>query len=552
MALKSKQAKNTLLPYAVYAGLGLAVLLPLLLPGHIMTLDMAFAPNIPAPDHVTSSYLFRLLLHGLNVVLPTQIIEKLLLFLILFLSGIGLDKLARYLYGKTTEYESLGTYIAGAFYMINPFTYSRFMAGQYSVLLGYALIPFFVLALLRFLDAPTRRSTLILTFWALVISIVSIHSVGLIIIVSFFAGVLGIWRFRKQPHRLIPIMKYGFASLVALIVASSYWLVPLIQGRGETAQTIANFNAGDSRTFATEGDGIAGQLSNVMQLQGFWAEGQALYVLPQASMPAWALIALMVWVLVVIGGITLWRKDRRFGTTLLGLSALGAAILSVGNTSSWLAEHVSLFAGFREPHKFVGLIALLYAIFAGQGTARLILKYQKRVKEATYVIPTIVGLMLVTFTPNMFWGFGGQLQPRHYPAGWFAVNETLNRDKDNFQVLFLPWHLYMRFNFADRIIANPAEDFFNKPTIVSNDPEFGSASLTNSDRTKRQLDQHILPAADTNENLGAQLARLNIKYVILAKEADSADYDYLNHQKKLKLIQESATIKLYRNTAFGK
>ena len=52
---------------------------------------------------------------------------------------------------------------AGIFYMINPFTYDRLMAGQYNVLFGYALLPWFAGALLKFLREPDWKKSFALS-----------------------------------------------------------------------------------------------------------------------------------------------------------------------------------------------------------------------------------------------------------------------------------------------------------------------------------------------------------------------------------------------------
>src|SRR6266567_677451 len=145
--------------WVAYVVLALAILLPLLKSGFILTLDLVFTPVLRMPDHVASSYLLHVALHGLNLVLPSEIIEKLLLFAILLLSGARMHGLVRYISGKKLDTpQEIGAYFAGLFYTLNPFTYDRFMAGQYNILFGYMLIPFFVRALLAFLKKPAWRT----------------------------------------------------------------------------------------------------------------------------------------------------------------------------------------------------------------------------------------------------------------------------------------------------------------------------------------------------------------------------------------------------------
>lgn len=535
--------------WAVYAVLALLVLAPVLKSGYILTLDMVFTPHFRMPALSSNDYLFRVLLHVLNFVLPGDVIEKILLFVILLLSGVGMHRLVQYLSAKPDRYRQAGAYFAGIFYALNPFTYDRFMAGQYEVLLGYALLPWFTRALLVFLEKPSVRSAVVLAAWAVVASIVSIHAVGLLVILAAIGFSVAAWRERRS-ERLKKILRYGLLGLTIFCIASSYWLVPLAFGKGNTASTISSFSTADQSAFETTGGNWLGKVGNVLRLQGFWAEARGMYQLPQARVPVWGLLALMIWALVITGAISWWRKRRRDLVLLFGGSMIVAIVLAIGVLERPLAAHVPLFAGYREPEKFVALVALAFAVFAARG-AELMLKYCHEQSSQFFLVFAAVLLLLlpIVWTPTMLWGFSGQLRPAQYPSSWFTVNQRLDADHTNFQTLFLPWHLYMYFGFAGRIIANPAAQFFDKPVIVSDNPEFKGAALNNSTPAKRQLDQ-LLPQASKDSKLDAQLAQLNIKYILLVKDNDYRAYAYLDRQSGLKLVAESATLKLYRNEAW--
>jgi hypothetical protein len=150
----------------------------------------------------------------------------------------------------------------------------------------------------------------------------------------------------------------------------------------------------------------------------------------------------------------------------------------------------------------------------------------------------------------MFRGFDGQLTPRQYPPDWATLNQQLNKDTDNFHVLFLPWHLYMRYEFTGRIIASPVEGYFDKPFIVSDNPEIGNVTPAIADVNKQLLTTTILPHAPQSTSLGHQLLPLNVKYIVLAKDDDYQTYSYLNNQSDIQLVSETDTLMLYRNNAF--
>jgi len=539
------KSKKTEIAYGLIA---LAVMLPLLGRGYILSLDMVFVPTLRVPDTVSSSYLFHALLAGLGHIMPSDIIQKIMLFSILILSGIGAHRLLKDLADKKPTTDTTAAYVAGMLYMINPYTYSRFMAGQYSVLLGYAFLPFFARTLLQFLGAPGARTMFPVMLWAVLISIVSVHSIGLVAVLSITGLGLAVWQHRQHRSQLQTLCAYSLGGLLIAAALSSYWLVPLLLGSSETAQTIARFGTGDQQAFATLGGSVIGKLANVVRLQGFWAEAHGQYALPQDRMPAWGLVALAVWALVFAGGRRLWQQGRHAETALFGSAALAAVLVSVSGLSAWLM-HLPLLAGYREPHKFVGLVALTFALFTGLGAAAILARLTRRYGETTASAGAGILLALpLAFTPTMFWGFNGQLKPQSYPSDWSAMNQRLNHDSSNFQVLFLPWHLYMPFEFTGRQIANPARKFFDKPILVSDNPEFDDVSAS-SDPVIRKLDK-VLADATKRQDLGKQMSAHNIKYILLAKDSDYEKYQYLDNQQDLHLLQETTTLKLYRNQAW--
>ncbi len=533
-----------------YAALALLVLGPLLRPGYILTLDMVFTSHLRMPTSSSNDFVLRVFLHVLNMVLASDAIEKLLLFLALLFAGIGMHRLVQHLHRvDRSVHQAVGAYVGGVLYVVNPFTYDRFMAGQYEVLLGYALLPWFVLLLLRFLTDPGWACMVRLLACALLVSVVSIHSIGLMATLATAALCAALWQRRDDAAWRVRMLRFSLLALGLFVILSSYWLLPLALGKGSVAAQLAGIGAADQSAFATVGGSVMGKVGNVVRLQGFWVEARNMYDLPQSHVPAWGLIGLMVWVLVAAGGVSLWRARRRAVVTVFGASALAGGLLAVGALSG-LAAHVPLLAGYREPEKFVALIALAYGVFAGRGAAATAVYFREQ-GGRIFGVGAAVLLLAIPFvwTPTMPDGFNGQLRSVQYPADWQAANVRLAADHGNFQTLFLPWHLYMHFDFAGRIIANPAPAFFDKPMLVSDNPEFQGAALSNPTPAKRTLDA-ILPNAAHADDLGVRLAKFHIKYIIVAHDDDYRQYDYLARRTDMQLVSQGATLDVYRNKAY--
>lgn len=533
------------IPFLVYGGLTLAVMAPLLMSGYILTLDMVFTPELRMPDQLSSSWLFHAMLYGLNVVIPSQILQKILLIGILLGSGLGMFWLARRVQ-KTVktqnEFAYPGALLAGALYMINPFVYARFMAGQYAVLLGYALLPFVVRALLDFFSAPSLRRGLIVAAWTIAIGVVSVHTLGLIAIIALPMLIAFTWKFHAKVGYIKHVATFGAAGLALFLLASSYWLIPLITGDSSQGQAVQGFGASDQAAFATTGGNVFMQLLNVLGLQGFWAEAYNVFLLPQTRAAVWPFAVLLIWALIGFGIVWLWRAKRLLAIVFIASSVL-AILIALFGVGNWLPG----LAGFREPHKFIGVLALAFALFAGFGSAALLAKIKEKWDETACGVAAIfIAILPLLFAPTMFWGFNRQLVATNYPADWSTMNQQLNQDESVKRVLFLPWHLYINLPFAGRPIENPAEKFFDKPVIVSNELEFMNAAPTFPDAEKTKITKEILPNAPQQTNLGEQLRALGITHVLLTKRFDLASFDYLNNQQDLQLVNETENFKLYK------
>jgi hypothetical protein len=561
--------KTALKTYWPYGLLTAAIMLPLLLPGYILTLDAVFVPHLPAPDSVTSDYLWQWLLHLLNVVVPSQIIEKAIFVGILLVAAIGAHRLFHGLRRaarlgapassrakqamserrgwrvalRQVQNEPLAPYVAGTLYAVNPFTYDRFMAGQYGVLMGYALLPVAVQVWLRFSSQPGRRELVRVLLVTTGISIVSLPTMGEVLLIALCVLTAAAWRYRRQTARLRQLLLHSLAVAGIFVILSSYWLVPAALGEGRAAQQVHSFTAAHTAAFATAGSNPVAKVFNVLQLQGFWAEPRQLYTLPQDQLPGWGTVRLAVWALVVAGVVTFWRYSRR----------LAAVFLAMGGTSALLAA--GAFAplltriGYREPQKFVGLLALTFAVLAAFGAARLFARARQRSDARYMAAASATLLVLLLFTPTMYWGFAGQLRPRQYPPDWFTANAYLNRQRGDFNTVFLPWHQYMSFDFAGRrIIATPAPRFFDRPIIASNNPELGKIAPPKGEIATR-IGDIVLPGRKP-QDLAVQLSPHNVRYVLLAKEYDYRRYGYLEEQKDMRLIRDTPSLRLYENAAW--
>jgi hypothetical protein len=554
----SEKIRHIPIPVLVYSLLALLVLAPLLLPGYIFFLDMVFVPHLPTPTDINNVFLFKTILHLLNIILPSQVIQKLILFSILILSGFGMHRLLQTInddFNKTKDFNlhALPYFLAGIFFMVNPFTYSRFMVGHFYVLLGYAFLPWFLIAFLKLMNELNLRGAIRLAIWALSISLVSLHILGMALITAALGLLMASLRLYKASNYIMlkHLLKWYSVAAIIFLIVSSFWLVPAILGKSSTNELISNFDERHLLSFRTVGSDWGVPL-NVLSLNGFWGDNQGFYLLPKDVLPVWPILFMLLIIVLMIGAIKAYSTNKY--ATLLFLTVLFIAwVLSQGVVQSpyaglnhWLFANVPFFAGYREPGKFIALIALAESYLLFFGVTVLLEKFkQKKIKISSWIIGLIVTLPLV-YTPSMLWGFGGQVHAVNYPAQWQQVNEYLKKNAKG-KVLFLPWHEYLRLSFADRVVANPASRFFDAQIIQGDNSEIGLIKRQ-SDNTQSEFIENEIINKNNEKNIAEMLKKIGVEYVLLVKESDYKNYSFLDNQSNLKIMQHNDALKLYKVT----
>jgi hypothetical protein len=275
---------------------------------------------------------------------------------------------------------------------------------------------------------------------------------------------------------------------------------------------------------------------------------------------SWWLIFILILSLVAYGFLVKYRHQR-LGWVVVSFAVLGGVsyLLALGAASDftrppfeWAYQHIPFFRGFRDSQKFVALLCLAYAFLGGLGV-REIIKPLRRLKRKVPVAGVMMLGVVLLLTPIAYsfsiFGFQGQLKTTDYPQGWYEVNEQLNRDDEDFQVLFLPWHLYLDFGWLpnrDKSLSNPAWQFFDKPVIAGDNIEIPDV-YSQSTYPISEYVEFLLVNKDDIENMGELLAPLNVKYIILAHEVDYEAYDFLYRQADLAVELEEQGITLLKN-----
>ncbi len=492
------------------------VVLPLLAAGFTLVYDMVFVPR----PHFTGALLglsaayprtvpTQLLVALASHLVPATVVQKAILLAIFVLAVAGVGRLIGTAGGSVRAAWAGGAIAGGVLYAWNPMVYERLRLGQWTLLLGAALLPWAVHAALRYRRGGPRAGwTLTLWIAALVATGPYVATIG-----GATALAIALWPTGSGPGR-----RRSAALVVAGAIALNLvWLVPTVLHPVTPDRAAASLTAFEARS-----DSVLGTVGSVLTLGGVWRTdlsppGRSTV----AWIPAFALIALII----VYG----WRRMRDApgwadgARTALLVVAAGGLILTLApavpgarQVVVWAIRTVPGGGSLRDSQKFAIPFALLVAVAFGHGVAWM-LERVPRSRTGTRALAVLLVLLPVALAPTLAWGAGGALGTALYPPSWAAVEDLTVRDPVPGGILILPWHAYVPFPWnEDRTVHQPAILYFSRPVLQASALELGNATLPAEDPWSRAA----TPAVSDGRPLAPALPALGVRYVLLFKIGD--------------------------------
>lgn len=546
---------NLVLPYLLFAALAIVILQSLLAPGLVLTLDMIppeyydwrgedlFNPSakliLGGDLQVTPKVPFLLLLSLASSLVPVWLVQRVLLFAIFFASGLSM-------YSLISTRSTPARYFAGLLYAINPFTYVRLLAGHWFLLLGYAVLPWALQAFLEMVANPAEKGWIKPLLLTTLVGVFSPHMLVLLLLI-YLGLLLSRLAGAQDKVAFLRRLSLPLGTLAgSYLLLNLYWILPVAT---EQASFLSAMGEPDLAVFSARASWF-NSLFSVASLYGFWRGG---YIYAKDLVPALSLVVFyLLFLLAVLGVLARWKEPDTRGWAALWVLTLLLAVGMSGPISGPLAPLFEQFPparGFRDSHKFVAILVLAYSYLGSLAVDELKAVFPKRGKlRLGYAGAVGIILALPLAYSFTIFGFWGQLKPMDYPPDWKEVRDFLHQDRQDYNVLFLPWHLYMDYHWLqnrDKRLAAPVP-YFEKPVIHGLNVEMPGVQPEAQDPSQRYV-EGILKEKNKISDFGAQLVPLNVKYVILAKEADYADYAFLYRQEDLHLIMDKENLALWVN-----
>jgi hypothetical protein len=295
--------------------------------------------------------------------------------------------------------------------------------GQWTVLLGYAVLPWVVRACLR-VQAGSGSGWAVCA-WLVLAGLGGAHSWVLAVPVTL--ALLAVPRPRPQ--------ELAAALLVAIGVGAAWWLPAIVRGAPSSDAGVT--------AFAAHSDTTLGVLGSLLGGGGFW--NPAAYP-PEREVVVLALVGAVL-ALVGVAGVTTTRAGR----PLVAIAAAGLLVAAVSGWT-WTRPAWRLVAELpggglaRDGQKFTALWLVVAVV--GLGVVVDLLVRRGGVAPFAAVALALTGPLTL---PSLAWGVQGRVAAVQVPRDLREAASLLSRAEPG-AVALLPWRQYRRYGWnEDRV-----------------------------------------------------------------------------------------------------
>lgn len=484
--------------------------------------DMVFTPHQPldaaalgvgsaSPRAVPVDALVALAEHVVN----GAVVGRLGLLAPLLLAGLGA---ARLLEDSPTPARLAACGVA----VWNPYVVERLALGQWSLLWGYAALPWVV----RAAAAHRRRELPPRALWRLVapLAVASVTPTGGLLAVLIVLAVV------LRPGTDAGARRAAVPALVLALLAQAPWLAAAALG---SAAGTSDPSAVAAFAARSEFGGVAVSL---LGLGGVWDADVA----PASRGGALTLVTAAVVVAAVVLG--RGRVRRRLGGAAWPLTVGAAAgfVLAVAATVPgldavlrWVVGDVPGGGLLRDAQKWLAPLVVLAAVSVGACVEALLDRVGRvPVAAAGVLVAALVGpVVLLPDATTTLWP---TVTPVHYPAGYARAARLVDGD-----VAVVPFQPYRAFRWAGgRIALDPAARLLPGTVVTSDRLPVGGRTLAGEDPRAARVGRTLAAHGE----VATGLARAGIRWLLVERQTPGD----LPPVTGLRLVLDDPAVRLYR------
>jgi hypothetical protein len=425
--------------------------------GYLLQVDIVFGPRAAPVQPGFGAPIALLRAAGVEVV-GGALTGRLYAVVTLFLAGFAPMVLLR----NTRWFAQTA---AGAFGMLNPWVYARFVDGQWGVVIAAAGLFLWVAAWEALQTSPDLRRALLLAACGAAIATFDPHALGPLAVLAVVAT---LWQrlWRRRDALAWSAASFGMLALFLAHAAVSFFVDDDAGGYAGVRQ----FTRADFSFFQSVASDEYGLIPNLIGLYGYWAERFGRFPVASAD-AAWWPSTTAVLVGAAVAGAWLCRERAwLFLAGAIGLAASASTALPGGvDAASWLAARLPLLGAYREPQKWSSLWLLALVTLSACAADRLAAADRRWLARGGPALAYAVvicslfpaGTTAIRAVPTI-------VEPVDYPPYWFETAAYMERSVPPKEpVVVLPWHLYQPLRASGwRLVANPADVFFPGRLVV--------------------------------------------------------------------------------------
>lgn len=406
----------------------------------------------------------------------------------------------------------------------NPYVAERLLQGHWSLLMGYAALPWVVIAAVAVRDG--RRWG----WWALAawFAAAGLTPTGAVLAAITTLAVLA------APGGSTGRWQRVAGGTVLSVAASLPWLVATAVSGGGSGADPAGVAA-----FAARAEPLLGTFGALAGLGGIWNAD----AVPASRTTPWAFVGTAALLLVVACGLpVLWRRREPVTVTLALLAAVAVIAPALAATPAGLAAgewsmlHVPGSGLLRDTQKWVALALPLYVLAAGACIGWLRDRFGGR--DPGWATAAVVVVLVAT--PDLVWGVGGAIRPVQYPAGWQQVAGIVTADDGD--VAVLPAGMFRRFEYSGRAaVLDPAPRMLRADVLQTGQLVVAGGTVAGEGRRAADAEALLLGGADP-----AELAALGVGWVLVEHGTPGEFGDAQRTLDRLELVHDDPDLSLYR------
>ncbi|MGQ4619198.1 hypothetical protein [Nocardia sp. R7R-8] len=532
---------------------------PLLAPGYLLVRDAVSTPRsyptdsalglgATAPRAVPQDALLAVL----STFVDGGLLVKAILVVALWAAAYGAATLAREMLRA-----SLGPQLVAATVALwNPYVAERLLQGHWSLLAGYAALPWTALAAYHLRSAATakrrrpdgqaaRRATIrTASAWAALAG--SLAAAGLTPTGALLAGATAI----ALVHR-----RQLLGTLVLWLAASAPWLVATaLSGAGAERSDPAGIAA-----FAARAEPGLGTVGSLAGLGGIWNAD----AVPDSRTTPLAAVATLVLLAIVALGVRSVATggadpdNRHVRRALLVLAAVAILFPALGATAwgmhamEWLVTHVPGAGLLRDTQKYAALAMPAFALCAAAGCAATARRLHRpdadsatdqhaTVSAATMAtVAAVFAALIVLPLYDLAWGVGGAVRPVHFPAGWQQVAERIDGPGD---VAVLPGGMFRKFRYSGASpVLDPAPRMLPNDVLQTGELPVRGRTVSGEGTRAREVENLLL-----HGGAPADLARLGVGWILVERTTPGPLGASASTLAQVEQVYEDADLTLYR------